>query len=573
MAAPLAASDLRTRRGIPGASPAGAAGGWSSSSPSSDTGGGPGWGGSQATGAHGSPANGSYAASAYGGGGGGYGGGAGGHGGGYNGGYSHGSSSSWGSSSGPSRNNGGSGGGGTQKIPPELRWTFALILLTACCLHADQNLAAPNLSAIADDFQMTPMQKDTRLGGLVQFGFFLIGGAVSLLVGPATDQIDRVTLLSAVVLSGCVPSLLMSLWVPSTKAGFFYFFLARVCTGVAVGGSFPVLFSLAADVFPASQRTFVSACIGAATNVGAAVGGMMAGIIGPKLGWRVPFRIVAVPALVCAVLVRLFLVDPRTARLKKRAQEEAASANPAFSAWFGGEDATPTGYVRMEELDFTKFMRILDVRTNMLIFAQALPGCIPLSCIVTFLSDYLSVEQGMQVQASTAVTAVFGVSCLCFAVSGGLFGQQLYNLRKEYLPMAIAATTSLAALPFIVLVNSPQSAVTSESGRPTALALFLALIGGCAATAGPNIRAILMNVNDSEVRGTVFSAFTLFDDLGKGMGPSIIVAMTAVLGRRMAYTLSFTLWWLSAAILFSVRSSLPHDAARSGGTLLPFKSK
>ena len=25
-------------------------------------------------------------------------------------------------------------------------------------------------------------------------------------------------------------------------------------------------------------------------------------------------------------------------------------------------------------------------------------------------------------------------------------------------------------------------------------------------------------VNDSEVRGTVFSAFTLFDDLGKGLG-------------------------------------------------------
>ena len=38
---------------------------------------------------------------------------------------------------------------------------------------------------------------------------------------------------------------------------------------------------------------------------------------------------------------------------------------------------------------------------------------------------------------------------------------------------------------------------------------------------GPNIRAVLMNVNPSERRGTVFSAFTLCDDLGKGLGPSI----------------------------------------------------
>jgi len=298
----------------------------------------------------------------------------------------------------------------------------------------------------------------------------------------------------------------------------------------------------------------------------------MAGVVGPKYGWRVPFRIVAMPALVCAVLVRLFLHDPRTVRQK--AQNDASSPqNPAFSAWMGGQDATPSGYVRMEELDFTKFMRILDLRTNMLIFAQALPGCIPISCIVTFLSDYLAVEQGMDVAASTAVTAVFGVSCLCFAVSGGIFGQQIYSRRKEKLPLLMGIATCIAALPFIILVNSPRSAVTSPTGRPTIWALFLALIGGCAAVTGPNIRAILMNLNDSEVRGTVFSAFTLFDDLGKGLGPSIIVIFETVLGRRTAYTMAFMGWWVSGALLFCLRESLPRDAARGGGSLLPFKSK
>merc|ERR1719433_842904 len=160
-------------------------------------------------------------------------------------------------------------------------------------------------------------------------------------------------------------------------------------------------------------------------------------MVGPRFGWRMPFRVVALPALVCAVLCRLLLADPRAERRRKREEEAAASANPAFSAWMGGEEASPAGYVRMEELDFTKFRRILDVRTNMLIFAQSLPGCIPLSCIVTFLADYLAVEQGMKVQASTAVTATFGVSCLCFAVSGGLVGQRLYNQRKDQLPLMI----------------------------------------------------------------------------------------------------------------------------------------
>merc|ERR1712146_341315 len=108
----------------------------------------------------------------------------------------------------------------------------------------------------------------------------------------------------------------------------------------------------------------------------------------------------------------------------------------------------------------------------------------------------------------------------------------------------------------MMIVNSPQSAITSENGRPTALAFFFALLGGCAAVTGPNIRAILMNVNDSQVRGTVFSAFTLTDDLGKGLGPSVIVAMTAVFGRRMAYTMAFCSWWISGIVLLGIRKSL-----------------
>ena len=39
-----------------------------------------------------------------------------------------------------------------------------------------------------------------------------------MLVGPAADQFDRINVLCCVVLCGCIPSLLMSLMVPSTKA-------------------------------------------------------------------------------------------------------------------------------------------------------------------------------------------------------------------------------------------------------------------------------------------------------------------------------------------------------------------
>ena len=66
-------------------------------------------------------------------------------------------------------------------------------------------------------------------------------------------------------------------------------------------------------------------------------------------------------------------------------------------AWAGGakkfaEIQAEQGYIRMEDLDFSKFKEIGAVKTNKYILLQAIPGCIPISLILTFLPDYLGRE-------------------------------------------------------------------------------------------------------------------------------------------------------------------------------------
>lgn len=63
-------------------------------------------------------------------------------------------------------------------------------------------------------------------------------------------------------------------------------------------------------------------------------------------------------------------------------------------AWAGGakrfaEIQQEQGYIRMEDLDFTKFRDVGAIKTNKYILLQAIPGCIPISLILTFLPDYL----------------------------------------------------------------------------------------------------------------------------------------------------------------------------------------
>eukprot|EP00451_Oxyrrhis_marina_P025316 CAMPEP_0204333884 /NCGR_PEP_ID=MMETSP0469-20131031/17581_1 /ASSEMBLY_ACC=CAM_ASM_000384 /TAXON_ID=2969 /ORGANISM="Oxyrrhis marina" /LENGTH=473 /DNA_ID=CAMNT_0051317301 /DNA_START=8 /DNA_END=1429 /DNA_ORIENTATION=- len=450
------------------------------------------------------------------------------------------------------------GGSTWSTLKPEVKYQFGLLLVTATLIHADQNLAAPNLSAIADDFEMTPMQKYGRLGGLVQFGFFLIGGAVSLLIGPMADKLDRTTLLPAVVCCGAVPAL-FSVFIPSSKAGFFWFLLGRVCTGIAVGGSYPVIYSFCGDLFPASQRTFVSACVGAATNIGAATGGLLGGVLGPWLGWRLPYCLMAVPALACAALVKLTLKDPRGGKPVEDDEDEEPD-NAGSLAWAGGREFSKRTANPLSDLDFSKFSTIFACQTNVMVFCQSLPGCIPLSIVVTYLADYLATEQGLSVGAATGVTAVFGLACLGCAFAGSGYGASLYARDKSMFCRFISVTTLCAIVPFVVLINAPASMISTETGSPRLFTLLLAMGGGINAVAGPNIKAVLMNVNSAEVRGTVFSAFTLTDDLGKGLGPTLVFVLIAICGRRAAFTLGFCFWGISSAVLFMMGQTLPRDA-------------
>ena len=43
------------------------------------------------------------------------------------------------------------------------------------------------------------------------------------------------------------------------------------------------------------------------------------------------------------------------------------------------------------------------------------------------------------------------------------------------------------------------------------------MIAGVGGMAGPNIKGLLLNVNTSDIRGTVFGIVTLTDDVGRGL--------------------------------------------------------
>lgn len=56
--------------------------------------------------------------------------------------------------------------------------------------------------------------------------------------------------------------------------------LLRVMTGISVGGTFPLVFSLIGDLFSVKQRANVAAGVQVATGIGFAAGQAIAGFVG-----------------------------------------------------------------------------------------------------------------------------------------------------------------------------------------------------------------------------------------------------------------------------------------------------
>ena len=421
------------------------------------------------------------------------------------------------------------------------RLTLGLFTLIVALLFADQNLLAPSLTAIGEEFHFTRAEIDQRLGADVNLTFWMLGGVVTLLIGYLTDRADlshrlsRKWLLVAVALLGQAACL---------ASGFCrtyeQLYWARALTGIGIGGAFPLIYSLLADYFPPHRRAAANATIGLAMGLGIAGGQLLAGLLVHSRGWRFPFLAVALPGLGLNLLFALLAREPR------RGQQEA-----------GLQELFAAGHEYKERLRLADLPQLLRVRTNILILLQALPGTVPWGVFFVYLNDFYAHDKGFTVADATLLVMAIGAAAIIGGFVGGLVGQRLLNVRTRYLPLLCALSTLLAVVPMAILISYPV-APGQRLGGPL---LIGGLTGFLAAVTGPNINTMLQCVNPPERRGAVFSLLNLFNDLGRGFGAWVVGGMAASLGRVPAFHLANLLWLLCAGLLFVLFWVFPAEEA------------
>ena len=423
---------------------------------------------------------------------------------------------------------------------------YAVVLLAFMnlFLFADQNLMAPNLTQIARDLGLNDVQRDVMLGGDISAVFWILGSVITLGIGYLTDLVSRKKLFLIVIVIGEIPCLMTGF-----VQNYDQLFWMRALTGIGIGGALPLTYSMIGDYFSHGNRASATAWIGLAEGLGIAAGQLLAGFMGPVMGWRLPFIIVALPNFALCLLFLLTVREPARGVTEESLKEliEKGLAYTGKINWRGYRD-------------------LFKIKSNIMVFVQGIPGTVPWGVFFIFLNDFYSQDKGYSVEMATLIVMAVGAAAILGGFLGGLAGNRLYNIKAKYLPLLCGTSTLLGVIPMALLLNYP-SQVGAANPSVTGPLILGFITGFMVSITGPNVRAMLLNVNTPETRGSIFSLFNLTDNLGKGVGPVVISMLIVHFGRLWAFNIANLFWLVCGAGLLVMMITFPRDEAALMKTL------
>jgi MFS family permease len=377
---------------------------------------------------------------------------------------------------------------------------------------------------------------DTQIGLINGLAFAALNVVLGLFVARIAERHRRVSLIA-------IGTFLWSLATAACgMAGtVMQLVLARVGVGVGEAIGLPSTASVLSDYFPREKRATVMAVINLSPPIGAFLGATGGALIAQFYGWRHAFLVAAIPGLILAVLLALFIAEPR-----RGAHDSAASAG----------EVPPL-------LSVLKRFWVWPTMRHMLL-GSTIAGLVGFG-LNGFMAAYLARRFGFSlVEAGMVSGLVASLPAAISVVGAGWFSDRMAarGNRKGY-----------ALFPAVTLfVSAPLYAFAITRDDPVVLILLVALcaliqftyLGPTAGTfqnmLGPRMRAT----------GTAFTGM-IYTLVASGFGPLLLGALSdhfastgidpgRALGMGMAVLALFYLW---AAIHFALAArTIEADLSR-----------
>jgi MFS family permease len=179
---------------------------------------------------------------------------------------------------------------------------LCLLTLLNVVNFVDRQLLASFANFIVPDLGLT----NTQFGLLTGFAFIIFYAAMGLFMGALADLVHRPRLIAAG----------LAVWSALTAAsgaarGFLTLALPRMLIGVGESALTPTSMSLLSDRFPPSRLGFASGFYYMGVPIGVGASLLIAGYLGPAIGWRGCFYVLGAIGIALSVVMLFIKETPR----------------------------------------------------------------------------------------------------------------------------------------------------------------------------------------------------------------------------------------------------------------------
>jgi MFS family permease len=185
-------------------------------------------------------------------------------------------------------------------------------------MYADRNILSPVMGSIGEDWNLNKAQL-----GLMSTVFFAAYAAMQIPTGFLADKFGRVKVLVAGYLLFGVAT-----YLSGTAVAFGMFLLMRALTGLGEGTYYGTQYAISSNTTPKKYRGLVSAIINSGMAFGISLGFISASYFTYTLnqGWQFSFYLFAIPTVLIAILIGIFVRDnnhaPKNTGAAKRQEKQ-----------------------------------------------------------------------------------------------------------------------------------------------------------------------------------------------------------------------------------------------------------
>ena len=189
-----------------------------------------------------------------------------------------------------------------ESVPARHYAFLAFLMLLNVMNFVDRQLLASFANFIVPDLGLT----NTQFGLLTGFAFIMFYAVMGLFMGAAADMFHRPRLVAAG----------LALWsvltaISGAARGFVSLAIPRMFIGVGESVLTPTSMSMLADRFPASRLGFAAGVYYMGVPIGVGLSLIIAGFLGPSIGWRNCFYLLGALGIVLAVVMLFVKETPR----------------------------------------------------------------------------------------------------------------------------------------------------------------------------------------------------------------------------------------------------------------------